>query len=210
MTHRSNDEIADALRGLSSGGPPPQQPPAGAPVGGSGSPPPVPIPRAPGGGAARPARPVEPGAPISPPRAPRPTGPGATGPMPAIVARRPVPTPGVRPGAAASQPAYDDDAVIMPAPSPDYLGHVHHPAAPKRPARSASGAWRRTLVPVQLTAGALLVTAAALKYVVDADAPLAAMPTWLVAVLGVGGVVIAVGALLNGLHVARAGTSGKA
>src|SRR5436305_714057 len=109
MTNRSNDEIADALRGLSSGGGAPQQPPAGAARGGAAPVPmPGPIPGPPNAGAARPARPVEPGASNSPRRAAGPAGPVPAGPMPAIVARRPVPTPGARPGSAApSQPAYE-------------------------------------------------------------------------------------------------------
>ena len=76
----------------------------------------------------------------------------------------------------------------MPAPSVEYLAHVAHPA-PRPPSRSVERALRLrlTLIPVLLTTGVLMLVAAVLKFVVNSDAPLATMPTWMSVVLGVAG-----------------------
>ena len=104
-------------------------------------------------------------------------------------------------GDASSGAGIDDDSVIMPAPSVEYL--AHHPHAPTPPGRSASAAaarsarFRQTLVPVLLTTGLLLLVTTALKYTVNPDAPLAAMPTWTAILLAVAGLALLVVAGLN-------------
>jgi hypothetical protein len=92
----------------------------------------------------------------------------------------------------------DDDAVIMPAPSVEYLAHLPHPAAkPAGPPASRGVRYRRTMIPVLLTLGVLLLVAAVLKFVVHADAPLAMMPGWTAGLLAVCGVALLVVAGLN-------------
>jgi len=93
----------------------------------------------------------------------------------------------------------DDDAVIMPAPSAEYLGHVPHaPAALRRPTGGGASAFLRdALVPVLLTCALLMLAAAALKFVVHPDAPLALMPPWLTGVLVLAAVVFVAAGVMN-------------
>lgn len=195
MTNRSNDDIANALRGLASGehsdadrqvqdvGPQPlpgPRPPA-APVN-SPRPPPTPRPGAP----ARPAAPVNPGVKIPPPA-------GITAALPPTTAFvSDVPPAGVD----------DDDAVIMPAPSVEYLAHQpHHAPVPTRSPAERTVRFRATVIPIMLTGGLLMVAAAVLKYTVAPDAPLAAMPTWSAFLLLLTGAALLV---VAGLNVAQA------
>ena len=112
---------------------------------------------------------------------------------------------------AAAAPADDDDVVMMPAPSTQYLAHAPQtPARAGRPAAGASVGVRKTLVPVLFTGGILLLVAAVMKYLVHPDAPLAAVPTWLAVVLAVGGAALVGVAVLNGLLVRRAEAAAEA
>jgi hypothetical protein len=93
--------------------------------------------------------------------------------------------------------ADEDDAAMMPAPSMDYLAQrPHHPAPPVRSPQRAV-LFRRTVIPILLTSGVLMLVAAGLKYVVDPDAPLAVMPLWMSVVLALAGVALLVVAGLN-------------
>lgn len=176
----------------------PAPPRPATPVG----PPPV------GGAASRGARPTAPQGPQQAETAPAP----ATQAVPWGVA--PAAPSAVPPAAAAAdfvqaEPAaagYDDDAAIMPAPSADYLGHAPHAAKPfgRTTAGGGSVALRKTLIPVLFTSGVLLLVTAAMKYFVDPDAPLAAVPTWLAVVLAVGGLALVGVAVMNSLLVRRA------
>jgi hypothetical protein len=87
----------------------------------------------------------------------------------------------------------------MPAPSAEYLGHIPHaPAALRRPAGGgASVLVRDALVPVLFTCAALMLAAAALKFVVNPDAPLALMPSWLTGVLVLAAVVFVAAGVMN-------------
>lgn len=96
-----------------------------------------------------------------------------------------------------------DDAMMMPAPSSDYLAHRAHPPAPPTRPPGARAGFRNTLIPVLLTTAVLMLVTALMKFVVHPDAPLAAMPTWLAVVLA-GAAVAFVGiAALNVLQVRR-------
>jgi hypothetical protein len=120
-----------------------------------------------------------------------------------------------QPGAYADNPvgapAYDDDAVIMPAPSTEYLGHVPHAAAAlRRPAGGGASAFvRDALVPVLFTCAALMLAAAALKFVVNPDAPLALMPAWLTGVLVLAAVVFVAAGVMNIVLCRRAKRQGE-
>jgi hypothetical protein len=222
MSDRSNDDIADALRGLASGehaeGEPrnaedtahgtahgavpdavPSVPPATPMPMNPLRPPavPQPAPRAvPQPAPSRTVRPVQP-VPSATALARPATPPSPTVARP-VVARALAPTGPAAPVPVAPAPSQqftitdsataEDDAAIMPAPSVEYLAHVAHPA-PRPPSRSVERALRLrlTLIPVLLTSGVLMLVAAVLKYVVNADAPLATMPTWMSVVLGVAG-----------------------
>jgi hypothetical protein len=222
MTNRSKHDIANALKGLASG----EHPEAehhpeeghghtapGAPVP-PPVPPPVPAPVAPGSvqrAAGRPSRPVQPGG-VAPQRAAAPGAPGApSGSLGSAAAPSPAPAEFVDREPAPSQVVDDDDAMLMPAPSIDYLAHhPHQPAHPKRASVSKSPAFRQTVIPVLLTTGALMLVAVVLKWVVHPDAPLAAMPTWMVVLLVVSGIAILAVAGLNVIQVQRQTTGGKA
>lgn len=76
----------------------------------------------------------------------------------------------------------DDDAVMVPAPSPESLGHVHtkptaahHAHLPTIKSVEA----RRTVIPVLLTCGLLLVIAATMRLVTSPDTPLRSLPPWM-------------------------------
>ena len=76
----------------------------------------------------------------------------------------------------------------------------HKPAAPKLPFYKTLN-FRQTVIPILLTCGVMLLVMASLKFVVNPDSPLAALPGWMPVVL----VVIAAGllavAVLNMLQV---------
>ena len=263
MTNRSNEDIANALRGLASGehaesetgaqdasipAPAPAATPPRAPPPPTGQPPFAPPKST---VAARPARPILPGATPAPQRS---AVPGAPAPArPASPVARPSPSPAppyvvpatsavphvtAPPQAAAISPGSlvpaafigvaqppptsgadfvraepaasfdDDDAMSMPAPSMEYLGHAPHIIAhPKRTPGRASSGLRSTLIPVLITTAALMMAAAVLRFIVHPDAPLSAMPVWLALVLAGGGVAfiaVAVMYVIQGRVKARA------
>lgn len=78
-----------------------------------------------------------------------------------------------QPGAAAEGPLLeDDDAVIVPAPSPDVFLRKHPVSAPQRHAPlMGSLALRRTLIPILLTAGLILPTLATLWFTTEEESP---------------------------------------
>ena len=104
-------------------------------------------------------------------------------------------------GDAVSGEAEENDSVIMPAQSVDYL--AHHPHAPAQPNRSAAAGltrsvrFRQTIIPVLLTTGVLLLMTTVLKYTVNPDAPLAAMPGWTATLLAAAGAALLAVAALN-------------
>ena len=77
----------------------------------------------------------------------------------------------------------DDDAVMVPAPAMETLAHVHTKpdAAHHRPHMPAikSVEARRTVIPVLLTCGLLLVIAATMRLVTSPDTPLRSLPPWM-------------------------------
>lgn len=90
----------------------------------------------------------------------------------------------------------------MPAPSVEYLAHPpHHAPASTRSTAERTIRFRRTVIPIMLTSGMLMVAATVLKYTVHADAPLAAMPTWTAVLLLAAGVALLV---VAGLNIAQA------
>lgn len=221
MTNWSNDDIAKALHGLASGDhAEPQEGPGqsahGVPV--APTPAPAPKPLLPPA-AAGPVDTLNPGR-VARPSTPesgtaRPAGPPAVR-ATAIPVRAPgSPPPAAPPLQPASAPfvvgdggeADADDAVLMPAPSVEYL--AHHPHAPTQPRGLQAGSlsrsvrFRRTLIPILLTTGLLMVLTAVLKYSVNPDAPLAAMPVWMAILLAVSGVALVVVAGLNVVQLGR-------
>lgn len=96
----------------------------------------------------------------------------------------------------------DDDAVIMPAPEPE----VFAPHAPAKPAVSAAGmprslGFRRTVIPILLTCGVLLIGIGALKWVGGDDSLFSEMSTIMSATLGGSGVFLLLVAVLNMMQV---------
>ena len=76
----------------------------------------------------------------------------------------------------------DDDAVIVPAPPIEYLGHTHphHPpvrAGGPQPAFYAIE-HRRTIIPVLFTIGISMFAFGAARYVVSPDSPLGLQGAW--------------------------------
>jgi len=77
----------------------------------------------------------------------------------------------------------DDDAVMVPAPAMETLGHVHtkpdatHHRAHLPTIKSVEA--RRTVIPVLLTCGLLLVIAATMRLVTSPDTPLRSLPPWM-------------------------------
>lgn len=76
----------------------------------------------------------------------------------------------------------DDDAVMVPAPSMDTLGHVHNKPAAAHHAHLPtikSVEARRTVIPVLLTCGLLLFIAATMRLLTSPDTPLRSLPPWM-------------------------------
>jgi hypothetical protein len=218
-----NKDLADALAALAAGDhvepeageghgsehieavtpsvPPPPAPtarPATPPTAPSPSPvararpqtPQVPIPQ---GRPASPARPPQPGSPLIPSRSARPVSPSGVAPP--------------LPPAPASAPAGDseiiddevrpeDDAMLAPAPDPSMLAHPL-PYRPSPIRRGLSIDAKRTLIPVLLTTGLLLLLFGALRFVMGPDSPYAKMPNWLTALVAVAGLVMLAGAVFT-------------
>jgi hypothetical protein len=112
----------------------------------------------------------------------------------------------------------DGDAVNVPPPPVEYLGHTHpHHPQPGQPAgpmipRYQKLDYRQTLIPVLLTAGLCLLALGATKWFCAPDTRLGAQPVWMAVVwLAVGGVALVLG-LLNMIQVKvameQAGRSG--
>jgi len=81
------------------------------------------------------------------------------------------------------QPVDEDDAVIVPAAPLSALGFRPHagPSASVTAARALDR--RRTIIPLLLTAGLLLLATAVLRFVAHPDSPLAGLPAWIPVVL---------------------------
>jgi hypothetical protein len=92
-------------------------------------------------------------------------------------------------------PVDDDDAVIVPAPSMESLGHAYHAPVRQRNAVLAETNFKRTLIPIELTLGVLLPVFGVAKFFLDPDAPIAQLPNWM------SFAIIAVGPLLLGIAV---------
>ena len=214
MAERSNDDIANALHGLSSGEHAEQEsdvPPSAS----------VPSPTAPPPGVTPRPRPQP--KPMAPPRPARPSTPGAapvqradiSSPQPLPRAGRPVmpapqhpPTQPAPPEPAEAfpsssyadgettniQPVDEDDAVIVPAAPLSYLGHgahqPHHTSHTAAASAAKAQRFRQTVTPPLLTVGVLLLATAVLKFLVHPDAVLARLPAWVIGLLVVSGVLI--------------------
>ncbi len=90
----------------------------------------------------------------------------------------------------------DDDTMMAPRPDPQMLGHVRS----RKTAVSTSNI-KRTMIPILLTIGMLLILFGALKYVRGPDSPYAALPGSIVITAFGGGAVLLVFAVLNMLQV---------
>ena len=99
---------------------------------------------------------------------------------------------------------YDDDSVIVPAPDAAVF-------APKRRSQPAARVghsamyqtieFRRTIIPILLTCGTLMLAFGSLKYTLGQDSALAELPGWLPIVLFTTGTVLITLAVMNMLSV---------
>ena len=71
----------------------------------------------------------------------------------------------------------EDDETSMPAPDADVFAPRHHAA--RRAAVYQTLEFRRTLIPILLTCGALLIAFASARHLVGPDSPLADLPPWM-------------------------------
>ena len=211
---RNEDEIAAALQGLNAGHHDSTAEHAGGAhgdeVGLSPAAPPQPKPAPPiqprrePDNSQRPAapasRPAQPG--LSTPPAPSLPASGMTSPpsartRPAAPARPAVPGQPASPGY--DQEVFDDgDETVLdglPATPLDYRGPKRAaPARPRKPPIFKTLGFRRTVIPVLLTTGFLMLAMYAARWVVDEEAPLALLPAWTgILLLVTGAVLIALG-----------------
>ena len=86
----------------------------------------------------------------------------------------------------------DDDSVIVPAPDPSVFEYRTKTAAQAREkvARAKNMQFFRTLIPILLTCGVLLLVFASLKFTSGADSMLSDLPIWIPAVLVVMAIVL--------------------
>lgn len=106
----------------------------------------------------------------------------------------------------------DDDVVIAPAPDPQALSHVAAAsvARPRRHLRQMTT--QRTLIPILLTIGALLIITGSLRFVAGEDAAIGGLPSSLSLALMIGGALVLGTGVLNMFYVravlaAHGGTS---
>jgi hypothetical protein len=213
MAQPDPDDLADALSKLAGGeiAPSEQTPPSPPQVQPAAAKPPTPKPatRQPTTQrpvAARPARPTTP--------APRPAGPTKSSPPPP---RSPRSTPHETPLdvhlsseaglvlPSEEQPIVDDDDSVN-VPAPDAA--VFAPKVRLTPARRTGRAamyqtieFRRTIIPILLTCGTLMIVFGSLKYTMGQDSALAELPGWLPIVLFTTGAVLLSLAVVNMLSV---------
>ena len=128
------------------------------------------------------------------PTAPRPLRP-STPSSPA--SSRPAAPQSMRPATPQSSAADDDDAVIVPAPPPSAFLHYRSGRTAPRPGLTL----RRTLIPVLLTCGVILLVLGALPRFLSSENPLSQMPYWLSFVLWGAGAFVLVMAAINMLAV---------
>jgi len=178
MAEDDKDRLADLLSGMAEGlhqeedqaeqveesrvAPPPKPQPAVTPRRAPGPPPPQPASTS----AKPPARPAAP----RPPAAARPAVPEMPAPAPEQ-AEEPLPPPDEIEQQAAEEEA--DDAVIVPAPAPTVLGHLPR-KPPPRPHMFQSLGFRRTIIPILLTLGALCVVVVIMGFLSPQDHPFSA------------------------------------
>jgi hypothetical protein len=95
----------------------------------------------------------------------------------------------------------DDDAVIVPAPSPEVF--VHRPAPPRAPRLPlyARMGFRRTIIPILLTMGVALPACAAWWCTLDEDSPLKLLGLRFPITLAVVGVVLLALGIVNVIQV---------
>jgi len=95
----------------------------------------------------------------------------------------------------------DDDTVSVPA--PDATVFAPRPVAIHRAAVYQTLEFRRTLIPVLLTCGVVLIAFASARHLLGQDSPLNDLPPWLAPVLFLTGTVLLALAVLNMLSVKR-------
>jgi hypothetical protein len=95
----------------------------------------------------------------------------------------------------------DDDEISMPAPDADVFAPRHQAA--HRAALYQTVEFRRTIIPVALTCGMLMIVFASARHLVGPDSPLADLPPWWAPVLLLTGTLLLVLAALNMLSVKR-------
>jgi hypothetical protein len=98
----------------------------------------------------------------------------------------------------------DDDRLDLPAPTPDMLAHLPAPAEHHLSAAAVAAVvvphglgFRRTIIPVLLTCGVLLLVTAAVRWLGGDDSPFVALPAWVAAALAGAGVAFLAVAVLN-------------
>jgi len=150
--------------------------------------------------------------PLEPPVSHRPRTPGpdsGASPRPVPPAPEPAKTRPLAPSRSArpadltspEQSDADDDAVIVPAPTPDMFLPKRPAPAPARPSLLQSMFLRRTLIPIMLTAGLMLITLGALWFMTDTTSPFRRPGEWVPFVLIAAGVMLLLLGLVNALHV---------
>ena len=176
---------------------PPAAPPLSPPQPSSRSRPATPPTAIPPERPASPQRPPQPTTSFIPPRSSRPVSPTGISPPP------PATPPSV--GEPSSQIIDDevhpeDDAMLAPAPDPSMLAHPlpYHPSPIRR---GISLGAKRTLIPILLTTGLLLLIFGALRFVMGADSPYTQMPNWLIALVGIASLILLAGAFFTMLQV---------
>ena len=101
----------------------------------------------------------------------------------------------------------DDDAMNIPAPDASVFARKSRQAPAPRPRSSAiyqTIEFRRTMIPVLLTTGLIMIVFAIAKFSMSEDSPLGALPAWLPVVLLGTGAVIFILAVFNMLSVKSA------
>jgi hypothetical protein len=199
---RNDDDIAAALHGLSAGKHDSTADQSGsvhgehvdlAPAAPAAKVPPTQPAKRP---VAPPARPAAPLPPRPQPQAPAP-GPRPAGPRPAAPARPAVP------GAPATyeQEFFDDgDHTVLddlPATPLDYRGPRPAPTRPRKPPMFKTLGFRRTVIPILLSTGVMMLVMFAARGVVDEASTLARMPAWTFLMLLTMGIVLIALAVLN-------------
>jgi hypothetical protein len=81
-----------------------------------------------------------------------------------------------------------DDQVLAPPPDPSMLGRIYH--RPHQPHKGFGLEARRTMIPILLTCGVLLLASGLLKFIMGPDSPFAPLPVGMIVALWVLGLAL--------------------